>query len=119
MTEELQQVSDERRELENYVEQVNQELEEKNPALQQLRRDHDRAVLNCDQLLGDELGGAGDVLTVSHTTVRQHSTGAGHTPSSLLTLLQQHLHMHKRKSGEKIFSESQNAATVYLNSTRV
>lgn len=50
MMEELQQVSDEKRELENYVEQVSQELEEKGPALQQLRIDHDRAVLNCDQL---------------------------------------------------------------------
>lgn len=50
MTEELQEVSDEKRRLENYIEEVNQELEEKTPALQKLRRDHDQAVLNCDQL---------------------------------------------------------------------
>ena len=48
--EELQQVSDEKLRLENYIDEVQQELEEKTPALQKLRRDHDQAVFNCDQL---------------------------------------------------------------------
>ena len=41
---------DEKQRLENYIDEVNQELEEKTPALQKLRRDHDQAVMNCDQL---------------------------------------------------------------------
>lgn len=34
----------------NYLQQVLEELDEKTPALQQLRRNYDTAVQNCDQL---------------------------------------------------------------------
>ena len=36
--------------LDNYIEEITQELAEKTPALQQLRRDHDQAMNNCNQL---------------------------------------------------------------------
>ena len=49
-TEELQRVSDDKLRLDNYIEEVTQELAEKTPALQQLRKSHDQAVSNCNQL---------------------------------------------------------------------
>ncbi len=43
-------MSEEKFRLENYIEEINSELAEKTPALQQLRRDHNQAVSNCSQL---------------------------------------------------------------------
>lgn len=43
-------MSEEKFRLDNYIEEVTQELAEKTPALQQLRKDHDQAVSNCSQL---------------------------------------------------------------------
>ena len=50
MSEELQLQKDENLRLNNYIEQIVQELDEKAPALQQLRRDYDLAEQNCSQL---------------------------------------------------------------------
>ena len=49
----------------NYLQQVLEELDEKTPALQQLRRNYDTAVQDCDRLttqLGStvEVGGLGE-----------------------------------------------------------
>ena len=43
-------MSEEKFRLEHYIEEINSELAEKTPALQQLRRDHNQAVANCSQL---------------------------------------------------------------------
>ena len=43
-------MSEEKLRLENYIEEVTQELAEKTPALHQLRKDHDQAISNCNQL---------------------------------------------------------------------
>lgn len=43
-------MSEEKLRLDNYMEEVTQELAEKTPALQKLRKDHDQAVSNCNQL---------------------------------------------------------------------
>lgn len=50
VSEELQLQKDENFRLNNYIEQIVQDLDEKTPALQQLRRDYDRAEQNCQQL---------------------------------------------------------------------
>lgn len=50
VTEELQLVKDQKLELDNYIEEITQELAEKTPALQQLRRDYDQALTNSNQL---------------------------------------------------------------------
>ena len=43
-------MSGEKAHLEHYIEEINSELAEKTPALQQLQRDHNQAVSNCAQL---------------------------------------------------------------------
>lgn len=48
--EELEEVSKEKMQLLNHVEQVTEELEEKTPALQQLRRDYDQALVSNNHL---------------------------------------------------------------------
>ena len=50
VTEELQQVSEEKVLLENTITDITHELAEKTPALQQLRREHDQVLTNCNQL---------------------------------------------------------------------
>ena len=49
-TEELQRQKDENLSLNNYIEQIMQELNDKTPALQQLRRDYDTTMQNNTQL---------------------------------------------------------------------
>lgn len=48
--EELEQVSKEKMHLLNNLDQINEELEEKAPALQQLRRDYDQALVSNNSL---------------------------------------------------------------------
>ena len=49
-TESLQREKDENSRLNNYLEQIMQELDEKTPALQQLRRNYDSTLQNCEQV---------------------------------------------------------------------
>ena len=46
----MQQLSEEKTRLDNYIEQVTEELAEKTPMLQQLRRERDQAVSSSNQL---------------------------------------------------------------------
>ena len=49
-TESLQREKDENSRLNNYLEQIMQELDEKTPALQQLRRNYDSTLQDCEQV---------------------------------------------------------------------
>ena len=50
MSEELERVSGEKTHLLNHVNEITAELEEKTPALQQLRRDYDQAIVSNNNL---------------------------------------------------------------------
>lgn len=46
----MEQTIEDKSHLENYIEEITQELAEKTPALQQLRRDYDQTTTNCNNL---------------------------------------------------------------------